>query len=203
MLAVSEKIWRLRSWAIALASTVYLALVGANFYDKVAPDHNPQLFSCIVLLVGAMGNFGLWHLSIVRDRSAIRLACFLWWFEDKHQMHQGLEQWAFYSELAVPKRGREIRCLASDVQVWLAVSYAASLFIWLWISRWNRLFLIFFVSSLILLCIGACRRAAGYRFRAKALREFLNGANYAADWHRLVIEIVRPPPNPKAGGEPS
>ncbi len=195
MSAVSDRIWRLRSWAITLAAAVYLAVVGANFYGNVTPEHDPRLFSGIALLVGAVANFGLWHLGVERDRSAIRLACYLWWFEHRYQMDRGWVQWAFYQNITIPRPWRKMRDLASEVQVWLAAAYTATLLVWWWLSGWDSLFLVFAGYSLIFLYIGGRRRVAGHNFRKKALKEFLVGVKSAETWHQTVQESVCPEPD--------
>ena len=183
MFPISEQIWRLRTWATTLTATVALALVGANFYGRLATGRDPALFSGLILLVGALANFTLWHLNLLRDRGTIRVACYVWWLEHIGKRDSGWEHWVFYRNEEFP--GTAIDSIASEVQAWLAASYVAILLYFCWMAESYRWLLgLFSLVAVLLLVIGATRRSRGHDARRRFLKELLEQTE--EDWHKIV-----------------
>jgi len=181
---ISERIWRVRTWATALVAAAVTAVVGANFYGRLALNLDPVVFSGLVLFVGALGNFALWHLSLESDRSILRVACYVWWIEHKAGWDHGWEHWAFYRSVKFP--GTMFARVAWDVQTWLAMAYVIMLgYFWGITNVLNSWLLLgFLVVSLLLFIVGVIRRALGHNARRRFLRELLMCVDH--NWHDHV-----------------
>ncbi len=140
-LKVRDQIWRLRTWATSMTAAIAVSVIGANFNGSVDEGRDPVIF------LGMIANSTLWLLVWLRDRSSIRLACYLWWVEGQGKQKKGWENWVFYRSIKNPTHW--LVRVTSDIQFWFAIAYVSMLFWFYKESRWNELVLFLWLCQYV------------------------------------------------------